>query len=150
MVHDCDIQALCRRTSRWSLPLSLREHRHDTRLCQPQDRKARGRATSPQHLQTSRYVKTLLLQVLFLYQQRNNAQRCNSHSYDITSTLQNNLTKPDRFRNSPWPFTDRYVWNFHMMSRPFTDTAPRGAQAWLIPLIHGHVDQASKYRLLRL
>ncbi|KAG8221522.1 hypothetical protein J3R82DRAFT_1740 [Butyriboletus roseoflavus] len=65
-----------------------------------------------------------------------------SHSYDITSTLQNNLTKPNRFRNSSWPFNDRYVWNFHMMSRPFTDTAPRGVNAWLIPLIHGHVDQA--------
>ncbi|KAH0834053.1 putative polyphosphoinositide phosphatase [Lanmaoa asiatica] len=73
-----------------------------------------------------------------------------SHSYDITSTLQNNLTKPDRFRNSSWPFNDRYVWNFHMMSRPFTDTAPRGVHTWLIPLIHGHVDQASECHLLRL
>lgn len=36
------------------------------------------------------------------------------------------------------------------MSRPFTDTAPRGVLTWLIPLIHGHVDQASKYGLLRL
>ncbi|KAG9310994.1 polyphosphoinositide phosphatase [Chiua virens] len=65
-----------------------------------------------------------------------------SHSYDITSTLQNNLTKPGRFRSSSWPFNDRCVWNFHMMSRPFTDLVPRGVQAWLIPLIHGHVDQA--------
>lgn len=37
-----------------------------------------------------------------------------------------------------------------MMSRPFTDTAPRGVHTWLIPLIHGHVDQASECHLLRL
>ncbi|KAI9571915.1 SacI homology domain-containing protein [Boletus coccyginus] len=65
-----------------------------------------------------------------------------SYSYDITSTLQDNLTKPDRFQKSSWPLNGRYVWNFHMLSRPFTDTAPRGVHAWLIPLIHGHVDQA--------
>ncbi|KIJ60428.1 hypothetical protein HYDPIDRAFT_98752 [Hydnomerulius pinastri MD-312] len=64
-----------------------------------------------------------------------------SHSYDITSTLQNNLTKPERFPNTFWHFNDRYVWNFHMLSHPFKDEAPRG-QSWLIPLIHGHVDQA--------
>ncbi|KAF8840339.1 hypothetical protein BDN67DRAFT_968747 [Paxillus ammoniavirescens] len=65
-----------------------------------------------------------------------------SHSYDITSTLQSNLTRLDRFENSSWPFNDRYVWNFHMLVHPFMPEAPRGGQAWLIPLIHGHVDQA--------
>lgn len=37
-----------------------------------------------------------------------------------------------------------------MMSCPFTDAAPRGVHAWLIPLIHGHVDQASECPLYRL
>ncbi|KAF8440057.1 polyphosphoinositide phosphatase [Boletus edulis BED1] len=73
-----------------------------------------------------------------------------SYSYDITSTLQDNLTKPSRFRNSSWPFNDRFVWNFHMLSYPFTDTPPRGVHAWLIPLIHGHVDQAKLNVLCRV
>ncbi|KAG2363998.1 polyphosphoinositide phosphatase [Suillus spraguei] len=41
-----------------------------------------------------------------------------SYSYDITSTLQNNLTKPERFNSTKWPFNDRYVWNFHMIAVP--------------------------------
>ncbi|KAH7882226.1 SacI homology domain-containing protein [Phlebopus sp. FC_14] len=65
-----------------------------------------------------------------------------SHSYDITSTLQNNLTKPDRFQGSEWTFNDRYVWNFHLLSSPFRDRPLGDGQAWLTPLIHGHVDQA--------
>ena len=55
-----------------------------------------------------------------------------------------NLTKPDRFRDSKWWFYDRYVWNFHMLSAPFNGEATRNGHAWLVPLIHGHVDQASK------
>ncbi|KAG1810036.1 uncharacterized protein HD556DRAFT_1428216 [Suillus plorans] len=32
-----------------------------------------------------------------------------SYSCDITSTLQNNLTKPKRFNGTRWPFNDRYA-----------------------------------------
>ncbi|KAI5993700.1 SacI homology domain-containing protein [Pisolithus orientalis] len=73
-----------------------------------------------------------------------------SYSYDVTSTLQLNLTKPNRFEKSKWWFNDRYVWNFHMLSLPFNDQSPRGGQAWLIPLIHGHVDQAKLNILSRV
>ncbi|OJA07738.1 hypothetical protein AZE42_08440 [Rhizopogon vesiculosus] len=65
-----------------------------------------------------------------------------SYSYDITSTLQNNLTKPERFNATRWPFNDRYVWNFHMIAGPFKDSPPAIHRPWLLPLIHGHVDQA--------
>jgi phosphatidylinositol 3,5-bisphosphate 5-phosphatase len=67
-----------------------------------------------------------------------------SYSYDITSTLQNNLTKPERFNATRWPFNDRYVWNFHMIAAPFKDSPAGVRRPWLLPLIHGHVDQASK------
>ncbi|KAI6118116.1 SacI homology domain-containing protein [Pisolithus sp. B1] len=73
-----------------------------------------------------------------------------SYSYDITSTLQLNLTKPNRFEKTKWWFNDRYVWNFHMLCSPFNDQSPRGGQAWLIPLIHGHVDQAKLNVLSRV
>ncbi|KAG1761875.1 SacI homology domain-containing protein [Suillus occidentalis] len=66
-----------------------------------------------------------------------------SYSYDITSTLQNNLTKPERFSGTKWPFNDRYVWNFHMIAAPLKDSPTTGInRPWLLPLIHGHVDQA--------
>ncbi|KAJ8588583.1 hypothetical protein M405DRAFT_901887 [Rhizopogon salebrosus TDB-379] len=65
-----------------------------------------------------------------------------SYSYDITSTLQNNLTKPERFNATRWPFNDRYVWNFHMIAAPFKDSPAGVRRPWLLPLIHGHVDQA--------
>ena len=65
VVHDRDIQTLRRRASRRPLSIPLRKHRYNTRLCQPQDRKACRRTTAAQHLQTSRHVKELLLQVLF-------------------------------------------------------------------------------------
>lgn len=78
-----------------------------------------------------------------LYDQRRITQRSNSYSYDITSTLQDNLTKSDRYRDSSCAFNNRYVWNCYMLSHTFKETASRGVHAWLIPLIHGHVDQAS-------
>jgi len=65
VVHDRDIQTHRRRASRRPLSISLRRYRHNTCLCQPQDREARGRTAFAQHLQTSRHVKELLLQVLF-------------------------------------------------------------------------------------
>lgn len=85
---------------------------------------------------------------------------CDSYTYDLTSTLQHNLTRPRAGRM----FNDRFAWNHYMMTRPFDDTVvfspgPRAlAQAqdgcrgeqtkfqWLLPLVHGHVDQASKQR----
>ncbi|KAL4063987.1 SacI homology domain-containing protein [Scleroderma yunnanense] len=73
-----------------------------------------------------------------------------SYTYDVTSTLQMNLTQPHRFQNSKWWFNDRYVWNFHMLSAPFKDDAPRDGHAWLVPLIHGHVDQAKLNVLSRV
>ncbi|KAG2049846.1 hypothetical protein BDR06DRAFT_974935 [Suillus hirtellus] len=55
-----------------------------------------------------------------------------SYSYDITSTLQNNLNKPKRFNGTRWPFNDRYVWNFHMIAAPLKDSPATGVRRpWL-------------------
>ncbi|KAH7907384.1 SacI homology domain-containing protein [Hygrophoropsis aurantiaca] len=62
-----------------------------------------------------------------------------SYSYDLTSTLQNNLTEAPK--NAKWSFTDRYAWNFHLLTAPFADL-PKIGSPWMVPLVHGHVDQA--------
>lgn len=70
-----------------------------------------------------------------------------SYSYDLTSTLQHNLTRP----NSRRMFNDRFAWNYHMMTRAFQNTSMSNSEKqqdahlksqWIIPLVHGHVDQA--------
>jgi hypothetical protein len=80
-----------------------------------------------------------------------------SYTYDITSTLQRNLTgaveqrKPDSVGGRPtWTFNDRYAWNQRMMVDGFGDRDENGKLTgvvkshWAIPLMHGHVDQASE------
>ncbi|EIW76771.1 hypothetical protein CONPUDRAFT_63271 [Coniophora puteana RWD-64-598 SS2] len=65
-----------------------------------------------------------------------------SYAYDLTSTLQNNLTRLEPLdEGNYYPFTDRFAWNFHLMTSPFESDSPSKAH-WLLPLIHGHVDQA--------
>ncbi|KAG6855864.1 hypothetical protein H0H87_009899 [Tephrocybe sp. NHM501043] len=61
-----------------------------------------------------------------------------SYTYDLTSTLQHNLTAADDVS-----FDDRYAWNYHLLASPFhqQDSACLSAP-WLLPLVHGHVDQA--------
>ncbi|KIK09521.1 hypothetical protein K443DRAFT_82832 [Laccaria amethystina LaAM-08-1] len=66
-----------------------------------------------------------------------------SYTYDLTSTIQYNLTGPARPVHGNWPFNDRFAWNFHMLSVGFPDHEnPPLKNHWLLPLMHGHVDQA--------
>ncbi|KAJ2920989.1 hypothetical protein H1R20_g16104, partial [Candolleomyces eurysporus] len=66
-----------------------------------------------------------------------------SYTYDLTSTLQHNLIGPARPVQGDYPFNDRFAWNFHMMSAAFSKSErPPLKNHWLVPLIHGHVDQA--------
>ncbi|KAG6812682.1 hypothetical protein H0H92_001311 [Tricholoma furcatifolium] len=66
-----------------------------------------------------------------------------SYTYDLTSTLQHNLTKSSRNTEGAWPFNDRYAWNYHLLSSPFAkEDTPCLSAPWLLPLVHGHVDQA--------
>lgn len=79
-----------------------------------------------------------------------------SYTYDITSTLQRNLTgctrAEDGLDGRQWPFNERYAWNSHMLVKAFGDKADdKGVikSEWAIPLMHGHVDQASMYNSYR-
>jgi hypothetical protein len=70
-----------------------------------------------------------------------------SYSYDITSTLQHNLVGSNRPQPELWPFNDRFAWNFHLLSAPFEKYVQKHGKLplkphWLLPLVHGHVDQA--------
>ncbi|KDR74148.1 hypothetical protein GALMADRAFT_71417 [Galerina marginata CBS 339.88] len=66
-----------------------------------------------------------------------------SYTYDLTSTLQHNLTGQVRSGENDWPINDRFAWNFHMLTAPFANRdQPTLKHYWLLPLVHGHVDQA--------
>ncbi|KAF9266223.1 polyphosphoinositide phosphatase [Marasmius fiardii PR-910] len=70
-----------------------------------------------------------------------------SYTYDLTSTLQHNLVGSSRDVHGEWPFNDRYAWNFHMITAPFGENGNVRTQ-WILPLVHGHVDQATELTVL--
>ena len=57
-----------------------------------------------------------------------------SYTYDITQSLQVNLTKKVHLKIS-----DMFMWNF-FLTRQSDDLSTD----WILPIIHGFVDQASK------
>ena len=67
-----------------------------------------------------------------------------SYTYDLTSTLQSNATSRNQSNPGPWPFTSRFAWNYHLFAAAFESPEGDAFKAhWVLPLIHGHVDQAS-------
>ncbi|CAE6359255.1 unnamed protein product [Rhizoctonia solani] len=76
-----------------------------------------------------------------------------SYTYDVTSTLQHNLTKSGyktcpQVSKTPY-FNDRYAWNHHLLLNAFPLHEDNGGPGdwkakspWVIPMIYGHVDQA--------
>ncbi|KAI0920428.1 hypothetical protein AcV5_010162 [Taiwanofungus camphoratus] len=66
-----------------------------------------------------------------------------SYTYDLSSTLQHNLTGTSLPPSRRHMLNDRFAWNHHLLTSPFHDGKSPSAKAhWLLPLIHGHVDQA--------
>ncbi|KAI0668852.1 SacI homology domain-containing protein [Trametes maxima] len=66
-----------------------------------------------------------------------------SYTYDLTSTLQHNLTRSGLSPCRRWNMNDRFAWNHHLLTTAFgTASAPSSKSHWLVSLIHGHVDQA--------
>ena len=63
-----------------------------------------------------------------------------SYSYDITNSLQKNLTVSP----SDHSWNTRFMWNHHLLSPVFDLEEPKGRSQWVLPLIHGFVDQASE------
>jgi hypothetical protein len=67
-----------------------------------------------------------------------------SYTYDLTSTLQSNATSRNQSNPGRWPFTTRFAWNYHLFAAAFENSESETPKAhWVLPLIHGHVDQAS-------
>ncbi|TFY57215.1 hypothetical protein EVG20_g8632 [Dentipellis fragilis] len=66
-----------------------------------------------------------------------------SYTYDLTSTLQSNMTSRNHLTNEQWLFNDRYAWNYHLYLTAFKDRDMASIKGhWILPLVHGHVDQA--------
>lgn len=85
-----------------------------------------------------------------------------SYTYDLTKTLQDNLTgqaeprvsaSPQDPRTEPstvWGYNEKFVWNHHLLMpafgasvhlKPATGGSADGSE-WVLPLVHGHVDQS--------
>ena len=68
-----------------------------------------------------------------------------SYTYDITSTLQRNLTRMGANEHG-LGFVERFAWNHHMLVPAFgKDESGVVRSSWAIPIMHGHVDQASMF-----
>ena len=66
-----------------------------------------------------------------------------SYTYDVTSTLQRNLTRVGA-NEQGLGFVGRFAWNHHMLVPAFgEDKGGVVKSPWAIPIMHGHVDQAS-------
>ncbi|WWC65713.1 uncharacterized protein I303_108335 [Kwoniella dejecticola CBS 10117] len=61
-----------------------------------------------------------------------------SYSYDITNSLQTNLTVSPQ--NRQW--NTRFMWNHYLLSPAFDLEDPKGKSKWVLPLIYGFMDQA--------
>lgn len=64
-----------------------------------------------------------------------------SNTYDITHTLQYNLTaKHDKGDQFLGQFNEMFVWNHYLLKNAFASL--RGHSKWCVPIIHGFIDQA--------
>jgi hypothetical protein len=67
-----------------------------------------------------------------------------SYTYDITNSLQNNMTQPPLKggHQEGLKYNDMFIWNHYLLSAGFKNLNSRSG--WILPLIYGFVDQASK------
>ena len=69
-----------------------------------------------------------------------------SYTFDLTSTLQHNMTCSSAKSENGWSFNDRFAWNYHLLTAPFANREHGPIKShWILPLVHGHVDQASAH-----
>ncbi|CAG8437927.1 7513_t:CDS:10 [Diversispora eburnea] len=64
----------------------------------------------------------------------------NNYTYDITHTLQHNMTRPPNRRN--FSYNEMFVWNHYLLENGFRSL--KNNSDWILPIIHGFVDQSSK------
>ena len=60
-----------------------------------------------------------------------------SYTYELTRTLQFNMTAPLRYQS---PYNSRFVWNEFLMDDLIRETGKESK--WVLPLIHGYFKQA--------
>ncbi|KAH8918711.1 hypothetical protein BT69DRAFT_1247299 [Atractiella rhizophila] len=68
-----------------------------------------------------------------------------SYTYDLTCTLQRNLTTNKWCDIGPkrsWGFVKSFVWNHHMLKNGFGSSRHTEGNPWVLPVIYGFVDQA--------
>lgn len=64
-----------------------------------------------------------------------------SYTYDLTRTLQFNMTRKNRREDSPLPlYDDKFVWNHFLLQPLFNKVSAR----WILPCIHGCYIVSSK------
>lgn len=64
-----------------------------------------------------------------------------SNTYDITHTLQYNLTaRKENLETFLGRFNEMFVWNHYLLKNAFYHL--RGHSKWCVPIIHGFIDQA--------
>ncbi|CAG8553035.1 6267_t:CDS:10, partial [Acaulospora morrowiae] len=61
-----------------------------------------------------------------------------SYTYDITHTLQYNMTRPPNRRN--FSYNEMFVWNHYLLETGFRSL--KNNSDWILPIIHGFVDQS--------
>ncbi|WFD04735.1 phosphatidylinositol-3,5-bisphosphate 5-phosphatase [Malassezia vespertilionis] len=82
-----------------------------------------------------------------------------SYTYDLTSTLQVNMTGPcvssDAFNAGSWNYNEKFIWNYYLLIPAFRDcrhtesqtdaqedTVLEAKRQWVLPMVHGFADQA--------
>lgn len=72
-----------------------------------------------------------------------------SYTYDLTNTLQTNLTMPNPLGHNEGVrrFNTRFMWNHHLLTPAF-GLEGGDVSGWVLPMIHGFVDQASELKVL--
>ncbi|KAL2819217.1 SacI homology domain-containing protein [Aspergillus granulosus] len=69
-----------------------------------------------------------------------------SYSYDITNTLQQNITRDRKLHQDGLPrqslrdYNTMFIWNHHLLTPAITNL--RNPYQWCLPIIHGYVNQS--------
>ena len=80
-----------------------------------------------------------------------------SYTYDLTRTLQENMTGPraqaQLFSTKAWGYKDKFMWNYRLLEPAFGECRDvdlntcvhpsiHAKRQWIVPLVHGFADQA--------
>ena len=76
-----------------------------------------------------------------------------SYTYDLSNNLQVNLNKHKFLKKGKKEINGLFIWNNYILKNAFGKGCLNSDSNWVLPIIHGFVDQAGylslKYRDLR-